>query len=176
MKVLGFAASSSKKSINKKLVTYFLSLIKSQDKEILDLNDYELPLFSVDMEEKLGHPDLVLDFINKLKNSELIVISFAEHNGTYTAAYKNLFDWCTRIEKKLFNNKKMILLSTSPGKRGADRVLEGAISSIPRFGGLILNHLSVPSFNHNFNVEKNTLKNKEIDEELRLIVKSLNLL
>lgn len=175
MKILGFAASSSSRSINKKIVTYFLSLVKNHDIEIIDLNDYELPLFSVDMEDKLGQPQPAKDFISKIRESDLLVISFAEHNGSYTAAYKNLFDWCSRIDHKVYTNKKMLLFSTSPGRRGADRVLESAISSIPRYGGLILNHLSIPSFNHNFDVIENRLSNKDIDEEFKYIIKSFQL-
>ena len=56
MKLLAFAASSSKKSINKRLVTYAASLLEGADVEGLDLNDFEMPLFSVDKEEELGHP------------------------------------------------------------------------------------------------------------------------
>ena len=48
MKVLAFAASNSKKSINKQLVTYAAGLIDDAQVETLDLNDYELPLFSED--------------------------------------------------------------------------------------------------------------------------------
>ena len=47
-KVVAFGASNSSRSINKKLVTYASGLLEGTDVEILDLNDYELPLFSVD--------------------------------------------------------------------------------------------------------------------------------
>ncbi len=47
-KVIAFGASNSSRSINKKLVTYTSGLLDGADVEILDLNDYELPLFSVD--------------------------------------------------------------------------------------------------------------------------------
>jgi len=50
MKLLAFAGSSSKHSINKQLATYAASLFTNVETEILDLNDYELPLFSVDRE------------------------------------------------------------------------------------------------------------------------------
>ena len=49
-KVTCFAASSSRNSINKQLVTYAAGLVEDADVEVLDLNDYELPLFSVDRE------------------------------------------------------------------------------------------------------------------------------
>lgn len=100
MDVIAFAASSSKKSINKQLVTYATSLLENAQVDILDLNDYELPLFSQDREEELGQPDLAKEFLAKITASDAIVISFAEHNGSYSAAYKNLFDWCSRINPK----------------------------------------------------------------------------
>ena len=57
MKILAFAASSSKKSINKQLVTYAASLIENAEVEVVDLNDFELPIFSEDKEAELGSPD-----------------------------------------------------------------------------------------------------------------------
>ncbi|NOQ76580.1 MAG: NADPH-dependent FMN reductase, partial [Methylococcaceae bacterium] len=65
MKVIAFAASSSKQSINKRLVTYAASLVENSQVEVLDLNDYELPLFSVDKEQELGKPTLAQDFFAK---------------------------------------------------------------------------------------------------------------
>ena len=47
MKLLAFAGSSSTTSINKKLVTYAAGLFNADEIEILDLNDFELPLFNL---------------------------------------------------------------------------------------------------------------------------------
>ena len=121
MKLLAFAASSSKKSINKRLVTYAASLLEGADVEVLDLYDFEMPLFSVDKEEELGHPALAKAFLSKIAASDALIISFAEHNGSYSAAYKNLFDWCSRAGAKVFHDKPLVLLATSPGARGAAR-------------------------------------------------------
>jgi NAD(P)H-dependent FMN reductase len=38
-------------------------------------------------------PTLATDFFNKLGTADLLVISFAEHNGAYSAAFKKYFDW-----------------------------------------------------------------------------------
>ncbi|MEP4192505.1 MAG: NAD(P)H-dependent oxidoreductase, partial [Sneathiella sp.] len=102
MKILAFGASSSKKSINKKLASHAASMVQNGDIEILDLNDFELPLFSEDKEEELGHPQLAKEFLNKISNADGLIISFAEHNGSYTAAYKNIFDWASRIDPKVY--------------------------------------------------------------------------
>ncbi|WP_028021986.1 NADPH-dependent FMN reductase [Enterovibrio calviensis] len=173
MKVLAFAASSSKKSINKQLVTHAVSLIDGADSEVLDINDYELPLFSTDREEELGHPEKAQEFFNKIGECDALVISFAEHNGSYAAAYKNLFDWASRINQKVFQGKKMVLLATSPGPGGAKNVLASASASCPHFNGDLKASLSIPSFFDNFDGEAGVLTNEALSAEL---AEAMNLL
>lgn len=173
MKVIAFAASSSKQSINKQLVTYAASLIDEANVEVLDLNDYELPLFSVDIEKDLGQPALAQAFLDKLGSADALVISFAEHNGNYSAAWKNLFDWCTRIEQKIFQKKPTILLSTSPGERGGATVMNIAVNSLPRFAAEIKGSMSLPSFYDNFDIDSGRIINTEFDQQLRQTMNQL---
>ena len=149
-KIIAFGASSSSTSINKKLATYAASLFENCLVEILDLNDYELPIYSTDKEQKDGIPQLAHDFYNKLGTADLIIISFAEHNGAYSAAFKNIFDWISRINGKTFQEKPMLLLATSPGIRGGSSVLEIANKRFPFQGGIVKGSFSLPSFNDNF--------------------------
>jgi NAD(P)H-dependent FMN reductase len=170
MKLLAFAASSSSKSINKQLATYAASLVQHSDGvdiETLDLNNYDLPLFSEDREAELGQPQLAQDFLAKIEQADAIIISFAEHNGYYTSAYKNLFDWVSRINRELYQNKPMVLLSTSPGPRGAATVLAAASAATPNFAGDVKASLSIPSFYDNFDVEKQQLTNPELIDKLQ---------
>jgi len=173
MKVLAFAASSSKSSINKQLVTYACSLCTDAEIEIADLNDYELPLFSVDREAELGQPTLAQQFFTLIGAADALIISFAEHNGSYTAAYKNLFDWCSRIDTKVFQNKPMVVLSTSLGKRGGAGVMATILQSAPHFGGEVRASLSVPSFNENFDSEVGKLSNPQLDRQLFEAIQTL---
>ena len=172
-RVLAFAASNSSRSINKRLVTYACSLIRDAEIEIVDLNDYELPLFSVDREDELGHPQPARQFLDKISASDGIVISFAEHNGCYSAAYKNLYDWVSRIQPKVYRDKPMVLLSTSPGGRGGKTVMELALAQIPRFGGDIRGSVSVPSFGDNFDNDAGKVDNAEIAAQIEAAVNSL---
>ena len=173
MKILAFAASNSKKSINKELVKYASSLVKDSELELLDLNDYELPIYSVDREAETGIPNLAKEFFSKITNSDLVIISFAEHNGTYTAAYKNIFDWLSRINQKVYQDKKVILLSTSPGPGGAKSVLNTAVTSSPYFGVDLKGSFSLPSFYDNFDLKKGLVKNEELNKELLGIIEDL---
>jgi NAD(P)H-dependent FMN reductase len=166
MKIIALAASSSRKSINKQLATYAASLVKNAEVEVLDINDFEIALFSEDREAELGKPQLAQDFLAKLASADAIVISFAEHNGSYTAAFKNLFDWSSRVNNKVYQNKPMIMLSTSPGAGGAASVLASAVNSAPYFDGDVKASLSIPSFYDNFDVENGKLTNGELADKL----------
>jgi NAD(P)H-dependent FMN reductase len=174
MKLLAFAASSSSKSINKQLATYAASLVPNATVEILDINDYEMPLFSQDKEELLGQPEAAKSFFAKLGQADAIIISFAEHNGSYTAAYKNLFDWTSRIDQKLFQNKPMILLATSPGPGGAQTVLTAATGSAPYFAGDVKASVSIPSFFDNFDSEKQIISNPAMLDKLKSALAQLS--
>jgi len=166
MKIIAFAATSSRKSINKQLVTHAANLVEGAEVEVLDINDYEMPLFSEDREAELGKPQLAQDFLDKIASADGLVIGFAEHNGSYTAAFKNLFDWSSRALQKVYQNKPLVLLATSPGPGGAATVLAAAVGSAPFFDGNVKAHLSIPSFYDNFDMEKGQIKNAELAEKL----------
>jgi chromate reductase len=173
MKILAFGASTSRKSINKILATYAAALVPGAAVEILDLNDYEMPLYSIDQEAVLGKPAPAQHFLAAIARSDALIISFAEHNGTYAAAYKSLFDWCSRSEQKVFQGKPAVFLSTSPGARGAASVLAAAVQSAPYFGAVVKASLSIPSFFDQFDLSTGTFKDPAMKEKLREVVATL---
>ncbi|MET0759209.1 MAG: NAD(P)H-dependent oxidoreductase [Flavobacterium sp.] len=173
MKIIAFAGSPSKNSINKKLATYVAHLFKNADVEVLDLNDYEMPLFSVDIEKTIGQHPVAKALLDKIASADFIVLSLAENNSNYSAAFKNVFDWCSRINGKVFQNKPMLLMATSDGKRGGTNVLEIAKNAFPRYGADIKATFSLPSFYENFDIEKGKISNAELDEAIKKIVSEL---
>jgi chromate reductase, NAD(P)H dehydrogenase (quinone) len=170
MNLLAFAGSSSRQSINKQLVTYAVSLFQNETSDIIDLNDYELPLFSVDREKELGKPDIARAFLDKIEWADVLVISLAEHNGAFTGAFKNIYDWASRQQKEVWGQKPMLLMATSPGRRGGQDVLDVAQISLPKYGGNIKAIFSLPSFNHNFDAEAGKISNKELDDALKQVI------
>ena len=174
-KIIAFGASNSSTSINKALATYTANLFQNVSVEILDLNDYEMPIYSVDREQETGIPALAHDFYNQITAADFIMISFAEYNGSYSSAFKNIFDWISRVNGKTFQNKPMLLLSTSPGPRGGATVLETAKNRFPFQGGNVVASLAFPSFNDNFDDEKGII-NTDLKAEVTGIVKEIELL
>lgn len=178
MKIVAFGASYSKHSINKKFAGFAANQFRNTEINILDLNIYKLPVFTVDLESETGYPDEVKLFLDELEEADLLIISMAEHNGSYTAAFKNLFDWTSRFKMKMFEGKKMLLLSTSTGQRGGMGVIEAAKLRFPKHGAEIVATFSLPNFEENFNEEKgivNEALNKQFGEMILSVKKILQL-
>lgn len=184
MKLLAFAASNSSKSINRQLVSYAVGLLEDGlidgvdagvvDAEMIDLNDFEMPIFSVERQEADGVPQLAHDFYDKIGEADALLISFAEHNGSYTAAFKNIFDWASRVNVRVYHDKPIVMLSTSPGNGGGGYVLRSAAHLAQYFGNEVLASLPVPRFDENFDTAAGSLANPELDAELRAALATLS--
>lgn len=173
--IIAFAGSNSKTSINKQLAVYASALVKDADITVLDLNDFELPVYGIDYETEHGIPDNAHKFLKHIKTSDGIIVSLAEHNGAYSTAFKNLFDWMSRAEQKTFCNKPMLLMATSPGARGGQSVLSIASDRFPRHDATIVGTFSLPSFGVNFQDEKisDELLNNQLLEAIKTFKHSL---
>ncbi len=131
---------------------------------ILDLNDFDLPLYSPDLQNAKGIPEDVHRLHALIGATDGIVLSLAEYNGAYSTAFKNVFDWLSRINKKVWQNKPMLLMSTSPGGRGGKGVMGIALNSFPYYGGNIIAHFSLPKFRDNFTTDG--LQDPDLAKEL----------
>ena len=166
--IIAFAGSNSKNSINKQLAEYTASLVENVTVKVLDLNDFVLPIYSIDYEVNNGIPDNAQEFLEAIKRSDGIILSLAEHNGAYAAVFKNIFDWISRIDGKLWSNKPMLLMATSPGARGGATVLEIAKGRFPFMGAHIVSEFSLPSFHDNFSDE--SITNEDLKSDLKMQV------
>jgi len=160
--ILTIGASTSKNSINKLFAEYTGDLLNNVTVLNIDLNNFKMPLFSVDLEAEEGFPKGATDLNEVIDSADGFIISFAEHNGAYSAAFKNAFDWLSRINGKVWRDKPMLLLATSPGPRGGQSVLEIASARFPFNGGNIIGSMSLPSFSDNFK------EGELVDNDLKL--------
>jgi len=173
MKILAIAASNNRQSINRVLATYAAGLIDDASVEVIDIADYEMPIYSDEREQAQGQPPQARAFQQKIAEADALIVSFAEHNGSYTAAWKNLFDWTSRIDTRVYQDKPALFLATSPGPGGASTVLAAAVGSAPYFGGHVVSSLSVHSFHDNFDLGANELVHRGIQKRLRRAVRRL---
>jgi chromate reductase, NAD(P)H dehydrogenase (quinone) len=149
-KIVAFAGSTSSQSINRELVKYALKYLDGFEQELLDLNDFDMPIFSVDKEKK-GFPAEAYLFRKKMQEADAIVCSITEHNRSYTAAFKNVLDWCSRMEDMaIFANKPMLLMSASTGAYAAGNAMNLAKGFFPRCSAKVIETFSLPTFQDNF--------------------------
>ncbi|ROV61592.1 NAD(P)H-dependent oxidoreductase [Vibrio ponticus] len=173
MLIVAFGASTSSRSINRTLANYAAHLLPDSQVKLLDLNDYSVPIFSEDMEKQIGQAEGAKAFLADIAQADALVISFAEHNGAYTAAYKNLFDWASRIEREVFQNKPAVYFATSPGPGGAGNVLAAASGSAGYFGAQLKASLSIPSFYDNFDMVSGQVTAVEVAASVQQAMNSL---
>ncbi|MBB3697716.1 NAD(P)H-dependent oxidoreductase [Flammeovirga yaeyamensis] len=163
-KLVVFGGSNSKTSINAQLAEWAGSQVEEAEVKVLDLNDYEMPIYGIDKELASGIPAQANQFLEDLASADGIIVSFAEHNGNFSAAYKNIFDWASRAERLVYANKPVFVMATSPGPRGGAGVLNIATSSLPYAGANVVGSFSLPSFPSNFD---NGITNDELNTQFQ---------
>ncbi len=99
-KIIALAGSNSKESINKQFAYYVSELIEGVDLIQLDLNDFEVPMYGIDEENENGMPKDAQSLTKLIQKADGIVISLAEHNGSYTTVFKNIFDGYLELKLK----------------------------------------------------------------------------
>lgn len=173
--ILAIGGSNSRNSINKILASYAANLIEKADLRLADLNDFELPLYSSDIEKASGIPENAVKFLELIKAADGIVLSLAEHNGAFSVAFKNIFDWMSRIDKNVWQNKPMLLMATSPGSRGGANVLRTTKELLPYFGANIVADFTLPSFYENFSQDglKNKVLNDSLNQKITLLQEAI---
>ncbi|MDX1285562.1 MAG: NADPH-dependent FMN reductase, partial [Draconibacterium sp.] len=97
-----------------------------------------------------GIHELAYKFKEQIKSSDGIIISFAEHNGAYSVAFKNIFDWVSRFGGDVWEGRPMLLLATAPGSHGGKTVLDIALKRFSRRNKNTIVTFSLPSFKANF--------------------------
>ncbi|GAB5564595.1 MAG: NAD(P)H-dependent oxidoreductase [Winogradskyella sp.] len=176
-KIITIAGSNSKTSINKSLLLYTSSLLEDVEVISIDLNDYELPIYGVDLEAENGIPKAVKKLNDLLDLADGFILSLAEHNGTYTAVFKNTLDWLSRANMNVWRDKPVFLMATSPGGRGGATVLQAAVNYFPFLGAKEITDFSLPSFFDNFldGGLSNAELNKELTQKVQLFKRHLNI-
>ena len=165
--ILAFAGSNSSTSINYKLVRYTTELISGYELRLIDMSKCPFPMYSADHEKEKGFSNSLVEFKDDIQNAAGIIISVNEHNSHPSAYFKNLIDWLSRLDRNCFKDKKILLMSTSGGKRGAQSSLEVSKNLLERFGAIITGTFSLPNFNDIFDKE-----NGITDEELKQVHKA----
>ena len=167
MRILAFAASNHPQSINQQLALSTARLLPQARVETLQLADYDLPVYSEQREQALGVPGQVTAFLQRIAAADGLIVAFAEHNGSFTAAFKNLYDWASRAQRHIFQHKPALFLSAAPGAGGAQSVLQAAVQAAPFMGAMLVGTVSVPNFHQVFDAQYQQVKHTPLFLQLQ---------
>lgn len=169
-RIIAFAGSNSRDSINHLLVSAIAEQIVAAETRVIKLTDFSIPMYSIDTENESGIPIDVQLLRNEIEKSQGIIISVNEHNGTVSAFFKNIMDWLSRADRNFLERKKLLVISTSPGARGAKSALEYTKTTLPRFGADVVESFGFPSFQENFDQSTRTITNPTLQLGINEVV------
>jgi NAD(P)H-dependent FMN reductase len=149
--ILGFAGSNSSTSINYSLVKFTAGLIDVLPVKLMDMAQCPFPMYSEDHEREKGFSNALREIKGDIQEANGLIISVNEHNGAPSAYFKNLMDWLSRLDRKFIEGKKILLMATSGGKRGAMGSLGSAEEMLRRFGAEVTSTFSLPLYYDHFN-------------------------
>lgn len=170
MKIVAFAGSNSSTSINYQLLKYAVSKMEGFQIQLLNMANYPFPLYSEDLEKENGFSNSLIELNNDITNADALILGVNEHNGNASAYFKNVLDWLSRLDRNFMADKKVLLLSTSPGAGGGKRAIEVIKNMLPHMGAVIIDLYSLPSFYKNFSLENGVISNEILDEELSKVL------
>ncbi len=130
-RILAFAGSARKASFNKKLIRIAASGARSGGAEVtlIDLADFDMPLFDQDLETEQGMPAAAVEFKNLLIAHHGFLIASPEYNSALSPLLKNAIDWASRSQAEgetpltAYAGKFAGILAASPSALGGLRGL-----------------------------------------------------
>lgn len=180
-KILAFAGSLRKDSYNKKILKIAIEgarLSGAIVKEI-DLNDYPLPIYNQDDEDKEGLPKNAIELKKLMREHQGLLIASPEYNSSISGVLKNAIDWMSRKETPeepmldVFNGKMAALISASPSWMGGLRGLAILRTLLNNINVVVLSEQVILPMAHESFDEKDGLKDLHKAETLKNIGKSL---
>jgi len=175
-KILAFAGSTRTDSYNKKLVKIASTEATEAgaDVTVIDLQDFPMPLYDGDLEQKDGLPFNARKLKDLMLAHQGFLISSPEYNSSISAVFKNTIDWTSRqsegeIPLACFKNKIAGIMSASPGGLGGLRGLVHVKSILGNIGVIVLpDQIAIAKAHEAFN-EDGTLKDKKQEDQVKKI-------
>ncbi len=143
-RIIALAGSLRANSYNKQLVRVASAAAVAQGADVIDIDlaDYDIPLFSEDLEAE-GVPESVVKLKAQFREADGLLIASPEYNGSISGVLKNVLDWLSRPDadypgSNVFAERVVGLLAASPGALGGLRGLTHVTDIFGNLGSIVL--------------------------------------
>ncbi|MDP1817918.1 MAG: NAD(P)H-dependent oxidoreductase [Leadbetterella sp.] len=148
-----------------RLALYFKKYLNENflaNAHILDLKEYDFPIFSQTFKKQKNPIKKVMDFAEKIAASDGVIIVTPEYNGGYPASLKNAVD----LLYEEWRHKPVGIVTVSSGPFAGSQVLVSFQFSLWKMKAwTITEQFAVPDVEKNYDEEGNSL-HKKISEPL----------
>jgi chromate reductase len=170
-KILAFAGSIRRGSFNHKLLRIAGdgAAAAGADVTVIDLADYELPLFNEDLERE-ATPENATKLKQLFLRHDALLIGSPEYNSSLTPLLKNTLDWVSRASSDIpalaaYRGKVAGLVAASPGALGGLRGLVHVRSILSSIGVIVLpDQVAVPKAHEAFD-DRDQLADAKMQEK-----------
>lgn len=125
MKLLAFAASLRRESLNRKLIRLTAELAREGGAEVdlAEFREFDMPLYDADLQASSGFPAGAQELARRIERADGLMISSPEYNYSMPGTLKNAIDWVSRMKPMPLQGKHGFLLAASTSLVGGIRGL-----------------------------------------------------
>ncbi len=125
MKVLAFAASLRKESINRRLLLLAEDIVRECGHEVdhAEFAEFDMPLYNGDLQDESGIPAGAEALGARIAGADAWLLASPEYNWGAPGTIKNAIDWLSRMQPVPLDRKSALLMSASPSLVGGARGL-----------------------------------------------------
>jgi chromate reductase len=125
VRLLAFAASLRRGSLNRKLLHVAIDVARRQGADVDEhpFSEFEFPNYNADVEHSTGLPDAVVRLGRLIEASDGLLLASPEYNYSVPGTLKNTIDWISRIKPYPTRGRWAFLMSSSNGMIGGIRGL-----------------------------------------------------
>ena len=138
--------------------------------EILDLKEYNFPLFDERLKNQRSPSSAAIEFAGKIKSADGVIIITPEYNGGYPASIKNAVD----LLYDEWQRKTVAIVTVSDGNFGGSQVIISLQYSLWKIRAwTVPARFPVPDVNEAFDEEGNPADKTKTDKRAAVFIKEL---
>ena len=178
--ILIFAGSARQGAFSKQLAAATTTIVADDGCKptLIDLADFDVPLYNADLETEAGIPQPVIDFRHLVASHAGMIIATPEYNGFVTPLLLNMLCWASRPSPSddfgaVFQGRPVALMASSPGRLGGVRVIPRLRDVVAELGMIpVPGFVTVPAAGSAF-TEQGQLVDRQTEDDLFSLVRRL---
>ena len=172
MRLLAFAASLKRESLNRKLINLAVELARDAQVEVdlADFREFDMPLYDADLQSSAGFPEGARELARRIEAADGLMIASPEYNYSLPGTLKNAIDWVSRMKPMPLRGKHGVLLAASTSLVGGSRGLWALRVPLEGLGVMLLPDMFALAQAPQAFDEQGKLKDPELQERLRKLV------